>query len=181
MQPPFTASPTNLTVLSLTQLKILEAFRSSPALSLCAEAGQPPLSFRRYTLYVKLLITIAHNPSLPMYKRIFESDSSSISNSKPHHHIKIKLEKFLNRTLSYNLLPTIISDIPFWLQVSPNATSTSQTSQNSPPPGNLPVPPLRNHQPIHRPGSMLHGWIETRNKNKLRVFHRHSNRNCLSL
>jgi len=92
----------------------LGAFRSSPALSLCAEAGLPPLSFRRYTLFVKLLI--------------FEPDSFSISNSKAYHHIKIKLEKFLNTNLSYNLLPTIISNIPFWLQVQKSLSSGSQVT-----------------------------------------------------
>ena len=152
------------------------AFWSSPALSLCAEAGMPPLSFTRYTLS-----TMAHNLSLPMYKCIFEPDSISISNSKPHHHIEIKLESSGTEPYPTTFYQPLFLISPSGYKYPPNTTLTSQNFQNLLPPGNLPVPSLRNHQPIHKPCSMLHGWMETRNKNKLCVLHIHSNRSCPSL
>ena len=65
------ASPTQLKLLDPVQNAALRiatgAFRTSPASSLCAETGVPPLHYRRLTLTAKFLTTILQHPKTSAY------------------------------------------------------------------------------------------------------------------
>ena len=87
------------------------AFRTSPAVSLCADAGIPPLHYRRLTLTAKLLTSILQHPKTTTYNHIFHPPPSL----HPDNNLRSHLERQLNRTFKFNILNPIQSTIPPWL------------------------------------------------------------------
>jgi len=71
----------------------LGAFRTSPRLSLCAEAAEPPLFYRRLVLTSNLLSSVAQYPQLPIYNSIFLPAPSPYPVS--HKHISQHLNPLL--------------------------------------------------------------------------------------
>ena len=99
------ASKSTLTLLDTVQTSSLRialgAFRTSPKLSLCAEAAEPPLCYRRLILTSNLLTSVAQYPNSPIHNSIFLCNSSHFPASyKP---IRTLLELSLN--IPFNPLP----------------------------------------------------------------------------
>ena len=102
----------NKSVLSLlntvqnTSLRLaLGAFRTSPALSLCSEAAEPPLPYRRLILTSNLLSSASQFPQLPIYNSIFSPHGTLPSTSSKH--IRLRLEHSINKPFKAILLPPI--------------------------------------------------------------------------
>ncbi len=98
------ASRSNLALLDPVQNVSIHiatgAFRTSPSLSLCADAGIPPLHYRRLTLTAKLLTRLAQYPNLPLHDRLFNTLHLSLLNVQAKHQFRrLNLEK----TLSFKL------------------------------------------------------------------------------
>ena len=83
----------------------LGALRTSPTLSLCAEAGVLPLCYRSLLFTANFLASIAQYPSLPIF-----SNALSPLNSPLH-----SLQSHLHKRLNLNPLPPIFSTTPPWL------------------------------------------------------------------
>ena len=61
----------------------LGAFRSSPADSLCVEANEPPLDYRRKKLALQYGVKLKANPSNPAYDLVFNPLYRSLFRNKP--------------------------------------------------------------------------------------------------
>ena len=77
----------------------LGAFRTSPKLSLCAEAAEPPLFFRRLILTSNFLSSLSQSPHLPIFDPIFHMLASQ-SFPHPLKHIRHQFE--ISLSLSMN-------------------------------------------------------------------------------
>jgi len=85
------------------------------ALSLCAEAGIPPLHFQRLTLTAKFLTTTLQYPDLPVFQRLF-----SPSPRDKTHNLRYNLEKSLGRSFKFHCISPILPTVPPWLFSSLN-------------------------------------------------------------
>ena len=112
----------------------------SPALSLCAEAGIPPLHYRRLTLSENLLTAIAQLPDTPIHDYLFNKIDNKLPYRGASTHIRDSVNKSLSRTIQFNCLLPIYSNIPPWAIPPPNITrnltklpknSTSNTIYNT--------------------------------------------------
>ena len=88
----------------------LGALRTSPTLSLCAEAGEPPLLYRYLSLSANFLASTAQFPQLPVF-------SSALS---PQNSLLTRLHSHLNKRLKLNPLLPLFSTTPPWLTPSPD-------------------------------------------------------------
>jgi len=61
----------------------LGAYRTSPASSLCVEANEPPLYFRRKKLSLQCCLKLSCNYNNPAYATIFNSKFNSVFERKP--------------------------------------------------------------------------------------------------
>jgi len=61
----------------------LGAYRTSPASSLCVEANEPPLYFRRKKLSLQYCVKLSCNYSNPAYSTVFNSKFHSVFERKP--------------------------------------------------------------------------------------------------
>ena len=97
----------------------LGAFRTSPKLSLCAEAAEPPLSYRRLILTSNFLSTVSQFPQLPIYNPIFltETTPPSIPNNK---HIRHHFELALQKSFKAHPLQPIYTLSPPWTFTPPS-------------------------------------------------------------
>jgi len=109
------ALPSQLNLLELVQNSALrittEAFRTSPAISLCAETTIPPQKFRQISLTVNFLSTVASNPSLPLYHQLF----GTLPHSPCSPHIRRNLHRAMARIFRYQWLPQVFSETLPWL------------------------------------------------------------------
>ena len=96
------------------------AFRSSPMLSLCAEAAIPPLSYRRLFLTAKLSTTVKANDTLPLHNRPFHPLPCQNTTPIPCQFIRLHLEQTLSHSFKYNVLPLIFTHTPPWLLKPPH-------------------------------------------------------------
>ena len=112
----FTVSPL-LDPVQTTSLRIATgAFRTSPALSLCAETGIYPLHFRRLKLTANLLTKISLYPELLCYVSLFEKYGH-----KPSEHLRFLLNHSLAHKFKFHCIHLIASHILAWLTPTPNA------------------------------------------------------------
>lgn len=65
---------------------VLGAFRTSPAISLCAEADEPPLLIRRQVLLSNYAIKIASMPQHPTFNVLYKSTFKATKTIKPLAH-----------------------------------------------------------------------------------------------
>lgn len=114
---------------------VLGAFRTSPGLSLCAEAAEPPLHHRRLRLTASFLASTAQNTDLPIFNSLFASSHADRLQSKSYAQIRSKFEKVLNRKFKCSPLRPILNSIPPWLMKQPeirldlrNTTSTGDSA-----------------------------------------------------
>ena len=85
-----------LDTIQATSLRLsLGAFRTSPHLSLCAEAAEPPLLFRTLTLTANFLASSAQIPELPIYDSIHSTQNPLLLSLKTHLHYLPKLNPLL--------------------------------------------------------------------------------------
>ena len=70
LAPPFQVAFLNTIQKSAIRI-ITGAFRTSPALSICAEVGIPPLNFRRLTLTAQFLTTVLQFPEILILEAYF--------------------------------------------------------------------------------------------------------------
>ena len=91
----------------------LGAFRTSPSASLCAEAAEPPLGYRRLFLTANFLTTTSRFPHLPPYQNLLHP--SNIPPQNYNKHIRLFLQQSLSRPLKLNPLPPIHLTTPPWL------------------------------------------------------------------
>ena len=91
------------------------AFSTSPTLSLCAEAGIPPLPYRRQYISVKLLTLISQNQSIPAYNRIFDPLYERLFLNNHSLHLRLNLENCIHHSATPHPLPPIFSSTPSWL------------------------------------------------------------------
>ena len=117
------ACKSSLTLLDSIQASSLRlalgAFRSSPKLSLCAEAGEPPLHFRRHILTANFLASSAQFPQLPIYNTILSPPHPHFSVIPPDKLLLTTVEQHLKKTPRLTPLQTIIPSKPPWLFVPP--------------------------------------------------------------
>lgn len=97
------------TIQSSALRMVLGAFRTSPNLSLCAEAAEPPLLFRTLILTTNFLASSAQFPDLPFLSSTPSAHNTLLNSLKPHLHPLPKLTP---------LLP-IKSSTPPWLLTPP--------------------------------------------------------------
>ena len=97
----------------------LGAFRTSPRVSLCAEAAEAPLSVRRNILTSNFLVALSQFPQISIYQSIFSHPKPNCL-SHPTKHIRTNLESSINRELKLNALPPITSSFPPWAFPQPN-------------------------------------------------------------
>ncbi|MEW6552626.1 MAG: ribonuclease H family protein [Campylobacterota bacterium] len=88
----------------------LGALRSSPILSLCAEAGEPPLKYRFLTLTANFLASTAQFPQLPIYTPAL----------CPQNSLLLPIESQICKKLRLKPLLPILSSIPPWLIPPPD-------------------------------------------------------------
>lgn len=84
-----------------TGLRIVTgAFKSSPVLSLCAEAGEPPLMFRRHLLAANYVARISLNNTNPAHDIIFNPHNLAIYTDKPRapKPLAVRARRFITRT-----------------------------------------------------------------------------------
>jgi len=109
------APPSQLNLLEPVQNSALRiatgAFRTSPAISLCAETGIPPVKFRQMSLTANFLFTVATNPSLSLYHQLFEALPFKPNSS----HIRHSLHRAMSRTFRYQCFPQVFSETRPWL------------------------------------------------------------------
>ena len=102
----------------------LGAFRTSPHLSLCAEAAEPPLLYRALTLTANFLASAAQITELPIYPSIHSHQNPFLFSLKTHLHYLSKINP---------LLP-VKSSTPPWLLVPPtirlDLTNLQKTDNN---------------------------------------------------
>lgn len=117
---------TNKTTLALldtiqtTALRlVLGAFRTSPTLSLCAEAAEPPLSFRRSILTANFLVSLSKFPQHPLHHSIISCINPSFI-QYPNRHIRTHLEISLTQKLKLISLVPITTTTPPWAFPQPN-------------------------------------------------------------
>lgn len=106
------------TVQSSSLRMVLGAFRTSPKLSLCAEAAEPPLFYRRMILTSNLLASVAQYPHLPIYNPIFLPFTNQLSSSC--NLIRTHLEIYLDIPFNPNPLPPIFLLAPPWTLTPPS-------------------------------------------------------------
>lgn len=92
---------------------VLGAFRTSPRLSLCAEAAEPPLSFRRSILTANFLVSLSSFPQLPLHHDIISYINPAFFDH-PKRHIRTHLELSLTQKLKLNPLVPITTNTPPW-------------------------------------------------------------------
>jgi len=85
--------------------------KTSPASSLCAETGIPPLYHRRLTLTAKFLTTILQHPKTNTYKLIFHPSPAV----QPNDNLRTHLQQQLNCTFKFKILNPILSATPPWV------------------------------------------------------------------
>jgi len=88
----------------------LGALRTSPVLSICAEAGEPPLHYRFLSLTANFLASTAQFPQLSVFSNALSVQNSLLSRLQSHLHKRLKLNP---------LLP-LFSTTPPWLTPSPD-------------------------------------------------------------
>ena len=98
---------------------MLGAFRTSPRLSLCAEAAEPPLSFRRSILTANFLVSLSKFPQHPLHHSIVSFIHPSFIDH-PKRHIRTNLEIILTHKLRLNSLTPITTTTPPWALPRPN-------------------------------------------------------------
>ena len=114
---------------------------TSPTLSLCAEAGVPPLQFRFLSLTANFLASTAQFPQIPIL----------LPSLCPQNSLRLFLESQLSKRLRLKPLPPIYSSSPPWtltlpdirldLTASPRShNSTYYRGNNSPPLLFIPIP-----------------------------------------
>jgi len=87
------------------------AFRTSPAPSLCAGTGIPPLHYRRLTLTAKFLTSILQHPQTTTFNHIFHPPH----NLHPDHNLQAHLQRQLDHSFRFRSLNPILSTVPPWL------------------------------------------------------------------
>jgi len=84
------------------------AFRTSPAASLCADTGIPPLHYRRLTLTAKFLTTILQQPQTPTHDHIFHPPPSL----QPSQSLSTHLQNQLHRSFKFRTLLPVLPTTP---------------------------------------------------------------------
>ena len=97
----------------------LGAFYTSPRLSLCAEAAEPPLTYRRLILTSNLMSSISQFPQLPVYHSTLHTEVNYLQAPK-NKQIRLKFEQALNKSFSPNPLQPIHSLSPPWTFLPPS-------------------------------------------------------------
>ena len=106
----------------------LGAFCTSPRVSLCAEAAEPPLSYRRLILTSNFMISVAQLPDLPAYNTIFCPNNNLHLLSK-NKQIRPKFEETLKKPFSpLPLLPIHSLSPPWTLPRPPIRLDLTQTA-----------------------------------------------------
>lgn len=118
----------------------LGAFRTSPKLSLCAEAAEPPLPHRRLILTSNFLSTVSQYPDLPIHNCIFPPNISLTPSSTKH--IRTHFEIALTKPFTANPLLPIFSLSPPWTLNLP--TIRFDLTEISPPNNNTYIRHIRN-------------------------------------
>ena len=118
----------------------LGAYRTSPKLSLCAEAAEPPLSYRRLILTSNFLSTISQFPHLPIYNSIFVPNTIHPPTST-NKHIRLQFELSLQKPFITHPLQPIFTLSPPWTLTQPNIRF--DLTQISPPNNNIYVQHVR--------------------------------------
>lgn len=101
------------------------AFRTSPVLSLCAESGVPPLTFRRHKLAINYISKVYFDDTNPAYNYIF----------KPKFTVKFRQSHSATLPLSLRVYTAIeeikrtplnapLDHIPPWTRIKPNFVLT---------------------------------------------------------
>jgi hypothetical protein len=113
---------------------VLGAFRTSPGLSLCAEAAESPLHHRRLRLTASFLASSAQNTDPPIFNSLFAISLTDQHRSKSYSQIRSNFETALNRKFKFSPLLPIMNSIPPWLMEQPeirldlsNITSTGDS------------------------------------------------------
>jgi len=106
----------------------LGAYRTSPASSLCVEANEPPLCFRRKKLSLQYCLKLSCNYSNPAYATVFNSKFHSVVERKPTQlpPLAIRVSGDL-QTVGFKKSDAITSSIPStppWLLTCPAVNLT---------------------------------------------------------
>lgn len=87
------------------------AFKSSPIMSLCVEADEPPLSIRRTRLLLHYCASRAHTPSHPAYPYIFTTAYHNRYNRRPHSSKPIHF-RYHTKLLELDVHPPTVQPLP---------------------------------------------------------------------
>lgn len=96
------------------------AFRTSPTLSLCSEAGLPPLLFRRHKLAVSYISKLYTHTDHPAHKYVFEPKFSTAFRNKPNSTLPLAERiSFVTSSLKDISLYKIETCTPPWTYIPP--------------------------------------------------------------
>lgn len=91
-----------------------------PNLSVCAEAAEPPLHFRRLYLTSNFLTSLSQCPSQLTFEFLIDLNPSTLSLSSSKHIRFLVLQQPLNNTLELDVLKPILTSTPTWLLTQPS-------------------------------------------------------------
>jgi len=118
------ASPSQLVLLNSIQNVAIRictgASRSSPSLSLCPDAGLPPLHSQRLALSTSLLSFITQFPLTSVHNYRFNAICSKPKTYIAYTHIRAFLNHSLSRTTKFNCLLPVYPNSPPWTLSSLN-------------------------------------------------------------
>ena len=100
---------------SLTRLQIgTRSFpHTSPALSLCAEAAEPPLLYCPLILTSNFLVSVSQFPQLPIYNSIFLTEINQLP-AHANKQIRYRFQQSLRQPFYPNFLQPIHTLSPLW-------------------------------------------------------------------
>jgi len=113
----------------------LGAYRTSPASSLCVEANEPPLYFRRKKLSLQYCLKLCCNYNNPAYATVFNSKFHSVFERKPTQlfplAIRVLGDLQVVGSKKSDVITSSILSTPPWLLVRPAVNFTVHCSDKS--------------------------------------------------
>ena len=117
------APPTQLSLLEPIQnaaiLICVGAFRTSPGMSLCADAGVPPLHYRRLALTASLLTAILQLPNTLIHHLLFNKPGSRTTYCRAYTHLRAYLNQSLDSNFRFHCVSPIYPSPPPWIMSPP--------------------------------------------------------------
>jgi len=118
------APPSQLALLESIQNAAIRVcigtFRTSPSLSLCADAGLLPVHFRLLAFFTSLLSSITQFPRTSVHNYLLNTICSKPKALRAYTHIWAFLNHSLSRTTRFNCLLPVYSNSPRWTLSPPN-------------------------------------------------------------